>query len=93
MACFSFSYPTLRGNCQPYSNMSEDYDEPDEWDKRIIKTGCADENLALTLCHADHKDWRACLKEMEAFKKCWASHNNNQRVHTQDAGGAEPGTS
>lgn len=60
-------------------------EEPDDWDKRIIKTGCAEENLALTLCHADTNDWRKCRKEMEAFKQCWAAHNNDQRTHTQDA--------
>ncbi|VVT48573.1 uncharacterized protein SAPINGB_P001845 [Magnusiomyces paraingens] len=67
------------------SSRVEDEDEPDEWDKRINKTGCAEENLALTLCHADKKDWRLCLPEMEAFKKCWAEHNNNQRTSTLDA--------
>ncbi|CAH6719320.1 cytochrome oxidase assembly factor 4 [[Candida] jaroonii] len=61
-----------------------DDDEPDEWDKRIIKTGCHDENLKLQLCHADTGDWRQCTKEMEAFRKCWSDHNNNQRVRTVD---------
>lgn len=35
-------------------------------DKRIIKTGCAAENEALVLCHADKKDWRLCLKEVHS---------------------------
>lgn len=61
-----------------------DDDEPDEWDKRIIKTGCADENLALQLCHADTGDWRQCTKEMEAFRKCWASNRNDERTKTVD---------
>lgn len=61
-----------------------DDDEPDEWDQRIIKTGCADENLKLQLCHYDTNDWRKCTKEMDAFRKCWASHNNNERTRTVD---------
>ena len=61
--------------------MSEE-DQPDEWDQRIIDTGCAEENLNLQLCHADTGDWRKCLKEMEAFKKCWANNSNNERVST-----------
>lgn len=63
-------------------NMSDD--EPDEWDKRIINTGCYEENLALQLCHADKGDWRQCLGEMEAFRKCWDSNKNNQRTATVD---------
>ncbi|KAI5967344.1 hypothetical protein CANMA_003164 [Candida margitis] len=51
------------------SNSVDDYDdEPDEWDKRIIDTGCHQENLNLQLCHADTGDWRKCLKEMQAFR-------------------------
>lgn len=57
-------------------------DEPDEWDQRILDTGCHKENLTLTLCHADTGDWRKCLKEMQAFKECWAKNKNDERVHT-----------
>ncbi|KAG0675053.1 hypothetical protein C6P40_001950 [Pichia californica] len=59
-------------------------DQPDEWDKRIISTGCAEENLKLQLCHYDTNDWRKCTQEMDAFRKCWDSHNNNLRTHTVD---------
>lgn len=59
-------------------------DEPDEWDQRILETGCYKENLALQLCHADKGDWRACLGEMQAFKKCWDEHLNNERTQTVD---------
>ncbi|KAH6605951.1 hypothetical protein Trco_005104 [Trichoderma cornu-damae] len=41
----------------------EDDDEPDEWDKRIFSTGCADENAKMTDCYYEKKDWRACAKE------------------------------
>jgi cytochrome c oxidase assembly factor 4 len=39
-------------------------DEPDDWDKRIFSTGCADENAKLTDCYYDKKDWRACKQEV-----------------------------
>ncbi|UKZ67307.1 uncharacterized protein TrAtP1_008470 [Trichoderma atroviride] len=41
----------------------EEDDEPDEWDKRIFSTGCADENMRMTDCYYEKKDWRACAKE------------------------------
>ncbi|EGV65923.1 hypothetical protein CANTEDRAFT_112801, partial [Yamadazyma tenuis ATCC 10573] len=62
----------------------DDNDEPDEWDKRIIATGCHDENLSLQLCHADTGDWRMCAKELEAFRKCWNKNNNDERTSTVD---------
>lgn len=62
-----------------------DDDEPDEWDKRIFSTGCADENVKMTDCYFEKKDWRACAAEMEEFKQCWKSHGNDQRTSTKDA--------
>ncbi|KAL7784336.1 hypothetical protein V8C37DRAFT_396028, partial [Trichoderma ceciliae] len=59
-------------------------DEPDEWDKRIFSTGCADENAKMTDCYLEKKDWRACAKEMEEFKECWKRHGNNERTRTED---------
>ncbi|CAH0052995.1 unnamed protein product [Clonostachys solani] len=43
----------------------EDDDEPDEWDKRIFSTGCADENAKMTDCYFEKKDWRACTEELD----------------------------
>ncbi|KAJ1789281.1 hypothetical protein LPJ59_005372, partial [Coemansia sp. RSA 2399] len=43
--------------------------DDDEWDKRIKRTGCFDENETLLICHADTGDWRKCAKEMLAFKE------------------------
>ncbi|EDO15908.1 hypothetical protein Kpol_1019p29 [Vanderwaltozyma polyspora DSM 70294] len=59
-------------------------EDTDAWDKRIDKTGCYVENLALQLCHADTNDWRKCLGEMNAFKNCWQSNGNNERTSTKD---------
>ncbi|KAM0388192.1 hypothetical protein ACHAQC_010018 [Fusarium culmorum] len=70
-------------NAQQSANAEED-DEPDEWDKRIFSTGCADENAKMTDCYFEKKDWRACTAEMEAFKQCWKVHNNDQRTSTKD---------
>ena len=61
-----------------------DDDEPDEWDRRIMDTGCHQENLKLQLCHADTGDWRKCLKEMQAFRACWERNKNNERTSTVD---------
>ncbi|KAG5981950.1 hypothetical protein E4U55_002484 [Claviceps digitariae] len=62
-----------------------DDDEPDEWDKRIFSTGCADENMKMTDCYFAKKDWRACTAEMQDFKECWKRHGNDQRTATKDA--------
>lgn len=64
---------------------SEYDDAPDEWDQRILKTGCAAENERLLLCHFDTGDWRACTLEMEAFRQCWAAHGNLERTRTVDS--------
>ncbi|KAI0973494.1 hypothetical protein F4678DRAFT_426909 [Xylaria arbuscula] len=69
---------------QQISNAPLDDDEPDEWDKRIFSTGCADENSTLTECYWVKKDWRACKKEMEIFRACWKRHNNDERTSTKD---------
>ncbi|KAI0129687.1 hypothetical protein BJ170DRAFT_681174 [Xylariales sp. AK1849] len=44
---------------QAEQNTAEAGNEPDEWDKRIFSTGCADENTKLTDCYFEKKDWRA----------------------------------
>lgn len=54
--------------------MQEQVDEQDEWDKRINKTNCSVEHVALMDCHYESKDFRKCLKEMKAFKDCFALH-------------------
>ncbi|EGE08227.1 hypothetical protein TEQG_07155 [Trichophyton equinum CBS 127.97] len=78
-----------------------DDDEPDDWylssaslfsslfvclrDKRIFSTGCADEQLKMNDCYYAKRDWRACSKEMQAFRECWKRHGNDQRTETRDA--------
>ncbi|KAF1352444.1 hypothetical protein BDV97DRAFT_349478 [Delphinella strobiligena] len=62
-----------------------DDDEPDDWDKRIFSTGCADENTKLNDCFYEKKDWRQCKSEMEAFKQCWKRRGNDQRTDQKDA--------
>ncbi|KAK4155591.1 hypothetical protein C8A00DRAFT_13355 [Chaetomidium leptoderma] len=61
-----------------------DDDEPDEWDKRIFSTGCADENAKLTDCYYEKKDWRACKDEMEQFRQCWKVQGNDKRTDMKD---------
>ncbi|KAH8666007.1 hypothetical protein BGZ60DRAFT_410385 [Tricladium varicosporioides] len=63
----------------------EDDDEPDEWDKRIFSTGCSEENMKMTDCYYEKKDWRLCKNEMETFRKCWKEHQNDKRTESKDA--------
>lgn len=55
---------------EQYNDIVED-DDPDQWDKRLVDSGCYMENLVLQLCHAESNDWRDCLLEMKLFRKCW----------------------
>ncbi|KAF7549423.1 hypothetical protein G7046_g8350 [Stylonectria norvegica] len=67
------------------SAAAEDDDEPDEWDKRIYSTGCADENMKMTDCYFEKKDWRACAEELKEFTRCWKLHENDKRTESKDA--------
>ncbi|KAL2355269.1 hypothetical protein BJ546DRAFT_840762 [Cryomyces antarcticus] len=68
-----------------YVDAIEDDGEPDDWDKRIFSTGCAVENTKMNDCYFEKRDWRACKKEMEAFRECWKRQGNDRRVETKDA--------
>lgn len=39
-------------------------DEPDEWEQRIERGGCAKEHYKLQDCYMDTKDWRKCKDEV-----------------------------
>lgn len=39
-------------------------DEPDEWDARIERGGCAQEHYKLQDCYMDTKDWRKCKDQV-----------------------------
>lgn len=54
----------------------EEEEEEDEYEKRIERTGCSVENEALQMCYAEKHDWRACQKEMLAFRECWKRNGN-----------------
>ncbi|KJZ78570.1 hypothetical protein HIM_01961 [Hirsutella minnesotensis 3608] len=69
----------------PRANVVVDDDEPDEWDKRIYSTGCAEENSKMTDCYFDKKDWRACTAEMESFRECWKRNGNDERTSSKAA--------
>ncbi|SPO07553.1 uncharacterized protein DNG_10248 [Cephalotrichum gorgonifer] len=60
-------------------------DEPDAWEERINRTGCAAENAKLTDCWHETKDWRQCSAEMLAFQKCWKQNHNDDRTDMKDA--------
>lgn len=48
--------------------------EEDEYEQRIRKTGCYDENEALQECFWKTKDWRQCQQEMKQFRECFQRH-------------------
>ncbi|KAI5295180.1 hypothetical protein KEM52_002132 [Ascosphaera acerosa] len=41
----------------------EEDDQPDEWDQRIMDTGCQAEQLRMNDCYYDSRDWRKCTEE------------------------------
>ncbi|CAB4432139.1 hypothetical protein RhiirA5_476850 [Rhizophagus irregularis] len=65
-------------------NITKTIDEPDEYEERIIKTGCAKENEELQICFADKKDWRLCQKELNNFKECWKVYQNKNKKLQED---------
>ncbi|CAP66508.1 uncharacterized protein PODANS_4_3280 [Podospora anserina S mat+] len=74
--------PTVEQPTPPAAEQEDD--EPDEWDKRIFSTGCAEENAKLTDCYYEKKDWRQCKEEMEMFKQCWKMQGNDKRTDSKD---------
>ncbi|KZZ97901.1 hypothetical protein AAP_00162 [Ascosphaera apis ARSEF 7405] len=63
----------------------DDDDEPDDWDKRIMDTGCQAEQLKMNDCYFDTRDWRKCTEEVAAFRDCWKRNGNNERTDAKDA--------
>src|SRR5271169_1844189 len=57
-------------------------DEPDEWEQRIDRGGCAKEHYKLQDCYMETKDWRKCRKEV-----CAPSFRvDNRWKHSRHAG-------
>lgn len=75
---------TKKDNGKQSVRKVQDDEELDEWDIRINRTGCAEENIKLLNCHYDKKDWRQCIKEMEDFRNCWKVHGNDKRTSMKD---------
>ncbi len=46
-------------------------------------SGCAAENDAVLLCYDATKDWRACRKELEAFKKCIKAAEEEKKMREE----------
>jgi len=57
-------------------------DEPDEWEQRIDRGGCAKEHYKLQDCYMGTKDWRKCKEEA-----CVSSfHTDGRWKHSKHAG-------
>ncbi len=50
----------------------EDDGDMDPVDRMLKKAGCLDLHYKVQECMVDHKDWRKCKDEVQAFKKCVA---------------------
>ncbi|KAG4306129.1 hypothetical protein PORY_000117 [Pneumocystis oryctolagi] len=57
-----------------YSNID------DPFEKIINSGGCVQERETLQKCHYEKRDWRACSKELEYFRQCWISKNNDHKI-------------
>jgi len=60
------SVPAGHGKHEP----KPDEDEPDEWDQRIERSGCASEHYKLQDCFHEHHDWRKCSSEVHCPTEC-----------------------
>lgn len=49
-------------------------------DDPVERSGCARENEAVLLCYDAKKDWRACKKELDDFKRCIQEHLHKNEV-------------
>ncbi|EHL03132.1 putative Cytochrome oxidase assembly factor 4 [Glarea lozoyensis 74030] len=75
-----------KASTEPQKKTAIDFDdEPDDWDKRIFSTGCAEENTKMNDCFYEKKDWRVCKNELENFKQCWKRQQNDKRTSMKDA--------
>lgn len=54
-------------------------EEKDDFEVILEKSGCSQFHYALQDCYFEHKDWRKCQKEMEAFKKCVNQQQQNKQ--------------
>ena len=53
----------------------EEDDDPVE--RHLRKVGCLDLHYKVQECMVDHKDWRVCKPQVNAFKACMAQANNS----------------
>lgn len=61
-------------------------EDDDAYTLAIKKTGCYVENERLQLCYYDSgRDWRACKKEMDAFRECMAAWTKEQQARLEKA--------
>jgi hypothetical protein len=60
-------------------SQEEDDDEDDEdlnpAERMLKKSGCLELHYGVQECMAEHKDWRKCKGQVNAFRDCVAKHN------------------
>jgi cytochrome c oxidase assembly factor 4 len=79
---------------KPSRNPPPADEEDDAYTSAIKATGCFPQNEALQLCYYDSgRDWRACKKEMDAFRECMKLYTEGQQRRLKEmAGDASKGT-
>ena len=60
-------------------NVQEEEEEEDKLEAAIRKTGCSDENYAVQDCMFEHRDWRKCQSQVQAFKECIMKNNKKKQ--------------
>lgn len=58
------------------TELSERFGDP------VEKTGCQAQSDAILLCFDQHRDWRKCKSEIEAFRKCYEDFDKNRAAET-----------
>jgi cytochrome c oxidase assembly factor 4 len=55
----------------------------DENDQQAViqRTGCSEVNDELLLCYDQHRDWRKCRPEVEAFRSCYKLFTEQNLKH------------
>ncbi|KAJ3097790.1 hypothetical protein HK100_005256, partial [Physocladia obscura] len=58
---------------------STQFEDEDEYNRRIRRTGCLAQHNAMLDCHYETKDWRKCIPEMKQFRQCFEQHDRTRQ--------------
>lgn len=60
--------------------------------EEIESTGCGELNDQLLMCHDQHRDWRKCRAETQAFRDCYERYQRGrvQNLNLQRTNSSSP---